>query len=79
MLDKNGQPTTRTVDLGEDTYEQEIVELKEMKDENLRKIDEQRRLKTEKNLIPLKFKLNQKVEYPKHEPWVDKINSKDVE
>ena len=79
MLDKNGQPTTRTVDLGEDTYEQEIVELKEMKEENLQKIDEQRRIKTEKNLIPLKWKLNAKVEYPKVEPWVDKINSKDVE
>ena len=81
MLDKNAQPTVREVELSEDpnTQAQEIVELKEMKDENLAKLDEQRRLKTEKNLIPLKFKLNQKVEYPKHEPWVDKINSRDVE
>ena len=52
---------------------------KEEKEKELLDAYKLRKEKTEKNLIPLKFKLNAKAEGTKLGPWVDKINSKDVE
>lgn len=75
MLDKNGHDATRTVDLNEDTYEQDIIELTCKKEEKLQGIDQQRKAKTEKNLIPLKFQIQD----GKLESWQDRINSRDIE
>lgn len=71
-LYKNGQDAVRDVELGKDTYEEELLELKGHKGERLGRVDDARRAKTERNL-----KTGQEIR-ESNSPWVDKINSGDI-
>lgn len=76
MLDKNAEAHLRTVELGKDTYEQEIRELREGKLRRFLEIEEKRKAKTLQNVGKLKF--SNKSETMKNqgngEGWLDKIN-----
>ena len=74
MLYKNGQNQLRTITLGKDTYEQEIIELRENKENRFIEEVTKRRQKTLKNVKTIKISSKDKGEV-----WVDKINSKDIE
>jgi hypothetical protein len=71
-LNKNSQDAVRNHALGKDTYEQELIDLKEKKGERLKLIDDVRRAKTDKNI-----KVKEEIKESNCE-WKDKINSNDV-